>query len=59
MKINYEDKNRIKIKVKELIRINMNKNFKIQNMMLNDIIKYETIFKSEQYLTNNFDTNKH
>ena len=47
MKINYEDKNRIKVKVKELIRINTNKNFKIQNMMLNDIIKYETIFKSE------------
>ena len=47
MKINYEDKNRIKIKVKELIRINTNKNCKIQNMMLNDIIKYETIFKSE------------
>ena len=59
MKINYEDKKRIKIKVKELIRINTNKNFKIQNMMLNDIIKYETIFKSKQYLTNNFDTNKH
>ena len=45
MKINHEDKN--KIKIKELIRINTNKNFKIQNMMLNDIIKYETIFKSE------------
>ena len=52
-------KTKKRIKVKELIRINTNENFKIQNMMLNDIIKYETIFKSEQYLTNNFDTNKH
>ena len=38
---------KIKIKVKELIRMNTNKNFKIQNMILNDIIKYETIYKSE------------
>ena len=40
-------KKKIKIKVKELIRMNTNKNFKIQNMILNDIIKYETIYKSE------------
>ena len=40
-------KKKIKIKVKELIRMDTNKNFKIQNMNLNDIIKYDTIIKTE------------